>query len=125
MGAIRELRRMNEANRKRGLPALHMRIGINTGSVAESEIGARDRFSFTLIGDAVNLGSRLEQMGKTLFPDETEVALVGHTTFAAAKGRDVAFADCGMQQIRGHQAPEHVYKILIDQPSSATRETGQ
>jgi adenylate cyclase len=124
-GAVRELRSMNHSNRDRGLPALHMRIGINTGHVVESEIGARDRFSVTLIGDAVNLGSRLEQMGKTLFPDETEVILVGQATYACASGRDIAFADCGNQQIRGHQASAHVYRILIDQPPSATRDPGR
>lgn len=114
VGAVRELRKMNESNRSRGLPELHMRIGINSGSVAEGDVGARDRYNFTLIGDAVNLASRFEQMGKTLFPGETEVALVGQATFALAKDRDVVFVDCGLQEIRGRAAPEHVYRILTD-----------
>jgi len=115
VGAVRGLRKMNDSSRSRGLPELHMRVGINSGSVAEGEIGAHDRFSFTLVGDAVNLASRLEEMGKTLFPDDTEVVLVGHTTYALANVPDVTFADCGRQQVRGREAPEHVYRILIDQ----------
>jgi len=120
VGAVRGLRKMNESNRSRGLPELHMRIGINSGSVAEGEIGGRDRYSFTLVGDAVNLAARLEEMGKTLFPVETEVVLVGHTTYALANVPDVTFADCGRHEIRGREAPEHVYRVLIDdQPNKA------
>jgi adenylate cyclase len=109
--AVSELRKMNDANLRRGLPALHMRIGINTGDVAEGEVGGHDRFNFTIVGDAVNLGARLEEMGKSLFPLETEVILVGQKTRASAQERDIAFMDCGEQVIRGRDAPEHVYRI--------------
>ncbi|HMB47053.1 MAG TPA: adenylate/guanylate cyclase domain-containing protein, partial [Afifellaceae bacterium] len=65
-------REINASNEKSGIPPLHMRIGINSGNVAEGEIGARDRFNFSVVGDVVNLASRLEQLGKTVLPDQTD-----------------------------------------------------
>ena len=62
------MRKVNADNAERGLPSLHMRVGMNSGEVAEGEIGSRDRFNFSVVGDTVNLAARLEQMGKTLFP---------------------------------------------------------
>ena len=43
---------------------LHTRIGINTGSVIGGTVGHADRLSYTLLGDAVNTASRLQEMNK-------------------------------------------------------------
>ena len=49
---------------KRGYPPVSVRIGINTGPMIVGNMGSRDRFNYTVLGDAVNLGARLEPLNK-------------------------------------------------------------
>jgi len=59
-----KLKHLRKQWAKRGLPELHVRIGINTGEVIVGNMGSRDVFDYTVMGDHVNLGSRLEGANK-------------------------------------------------------------
>jgi len=55
---------INEAHRAKGIPEIGVGIGINTGTMCVGDMGSDLRRSYTVIGDAVNLGSRLEGLSK-------------------------------------------------------------
>ena len=70
------IRAENVRRRSQGEAPLGIRIGIHTGSATVGNIGAPGRINYTIIGDAVNVGQRLEQLGKTLFPADSETAIL-------------------------------------------------
>ena len=59
--AVREI---NRDHRERGLPEIDIGIGLNTGSMCVGDMGSNIRRAYTVIGDAVNLGARLEGLSK-------------------------------------------------------------
>jgi adenylate cyclase len=64
---LRMQRRLQELRKEwsqKGLPALRCRVGINTGSMIIGNMGSDQVFDYTVIGDAVNLASRLERANK-------------------------------------------------------------
>jgi adenylate cyclase len=59
------MERLNDGWRAEGKPTLRIRIGLNCAEVLVGNIGSSDRFSYTAIGDGVNVAARLEGMNKT------------------------------------------------------------
>ncbi len=58
------LERLNLRWHEAGLPQIQIRIGINTGDAVVGNFGSSRRFSYTAVGDDVNLASRLEQLNE-------------------------------------------------------------
>jgi len=58
------VRKVNEEHRAKGIPEIGIGIGLNTGTMCVGDMGSHIRQAYTVIGDAVNLGSRLEGLSK-------------------------------------------------------------
>jgi adenylate cyclase len=82
---IEELGRLNAQWEQEGRPALDIGIGVNTGAMIAGNIGSEAIMSYTVIGDAVNLGARLESLNKNygthiIISEETRGRLKGQYT---------------------------------------------
>ena len=61
---VATLERLRPEWERRGLPPLHIGVGINTGPMVVGNMGSRERLAYTVMGDTVNVASRLEGLCK-------------------------------------------------------------
>lgn len=91
----------------RGRPALRARIGVNSGPMLVGNLGSVYRFSYGVLGDNVNLGSRLEALNKLY---GTEI-IVGANTARMVEAR-FRLRLLDWVRVKGRQAPESIYELL-------------
>lgn len=98
---------LNRAWAERGLPAIRIGVGLNTGVVSAGNMGSDLRFDYTVMGDAVNLGARLEPLTKEMGVD----ILVGEATRAAA-GDGFVFREVDRVRVKGRDGTVRVYQLV-------------
>ena len=102
----RALHEINQNHRTKGLPEIGMGIGINTGLMCVGDMGSNIRRSYTVIGDAVNLGSRLEGLSKIY---GVEIVVSEHTRALAP---DFLWQELDFVRVKGKAEAVRIFTPL-------------
>jgi adenylate cyclase len=107
LGMLDKLEELRVKWRAEDLPELAIGIGICSGPMVVGNMGSQSRFDYTVMGDAVNLGSRLEGANKTY---GTRVILA-ETTLALLAGQ-VTARSLDIVRVKGKRQSVRIYELL-------------
>lgn len=100
--ALKELNKKSENTSK-----FRMRVGINTGPVVVGMLGPVERMEFTVLGDTVNVASRMESAAQAMS------VCFGEKTFLDTKGK-FKVQELGSTQLKGKSAKAKLFGILLE-----------
>src|SRR6185503_4736062 len=105
MAMRRMLAALNLRRRERGQAEIRLGIGVATGEVVAGTIGSPKRMDYTVIGDCVNVASRLQALTKTY-----GVGILVCEAIAAA----VPLRELDTVRVRGRQRPSRIFQVVTD-----------
>ena len=110
--AIRtNLQEENTRLRSEGKRPIGIRIGIHTGIATVGNIGTPDRINYTVIGDTVNIGQRVEQIGKSLGPAESEITILISGDTASGLGSEFELINLGSHTVKGRSGVIEIFSL--------------
>jgi adenylate cyclase len=111
LAMLAELTPLQERWSRPDLPRLEIGIGVNTGSMIIGNMGSKERFTYTVIGDEANLGARLEAANK----DFRTHILISEATWQRVRD-EIAARELDVVTFRGMARPVRIFEVLGTQP---------
>ncbi len=115
--AVRTARRIAAAQRAanstavaEGRPPMALRIGIHTGSAVVGNVGALDRWNYTVVGDTVNAAERLQTLGRDV-SEQSEVVILASADTVAQLSVESGQKTVGAHYLRGRSGAMEVYHL--------------
>ncbi|MBN1384887.1 MAG: adenylate/guanylate cyclase domain-containing protein [Elusimicrobia bacterium] len=103
---IEELAILQDKWRAENKPIIDIGIGVNTGEMVVGNMGSVDKMDYTVIGDNVNLGARLESLNKEY---KTHI-IISESTYKLVKDK-VKVKDLGTTKVKGKAKPVEIYEV--------------
>ncbi|MBX2875849.1 MAG: adenylate/guanylate cyclase domain-containing protein [Saprospiraceae bacterium] len=114
-----ELLLFNEERSEQGRPAIDFGIGINTGELMLGTVGSENRLDTTVIGDTVNLSSRLEALTKYF---GTPIILSEYTYHALSDPHEIPLRKIDLVRVPGKEKAITIYELISkENPELADR----
>ena len=102
----RALKKYNEDRAEKGLPLIQNGIGITKGEAVSGNIGSEQRMEYTVIGDTVNIASRLEGLTKNY----DHKILINEGVYLEIKDK-IPCVDLGFAHVKGKEGDVHIYGV--------------
>lgn len=108
---------LNEQLRQRGLPPVGVGVGVATGTVCVGDLGSDLRRSYTAVGDAVNIASRIEALTRVYGID----LLVAESTreACAADGAPGGWVEVDRLKVKGRERPVTIFTLIPEASTTA------
>jgi adenylate cyclase len=104
---VEELALLQEKWAGEGMPRLNVGIGINAGPMVVGNMGSERRFDYTVMGDSVNLGSRLEGLNKIYGTN----IIISEATYERVR-EEILGRELDLVRVKGKGEPVKIYELL-------------
>jgi adenylate cyclase len=109
-----ELHRLQKKWSAEGLPVLNIGIGVNAGPMVVGNMGSARRFNYTVMGDSVNIGSRLEGLNKVYGTN----IIVSQMTFEKVQ-EEFLGRELDLVRVKGKGLPVKIFELLAPKATAS------